>query len=196
MTRRVVPQRRYCRMSGDARSRDVSSNACVTCDELVPDLSIPDIISTLNGHGVRYVVIGGVAALVHNLPLPRTIDLDVTPARDDMNLERLADAFDTLDAMLLTADEHGTWFPRRPVTNWRQYDTLHLVTKYGLFDIVFEPDGAPRGFDDLVGGAAERPIESDDAVALVISLADWERLKRAAGRAKDLGHLDRYFSEG
>lgn len=49
----------------------------------VPELSIPDIIRTLNEYGVRYVVIGGVAAYVHNLPLPMTIDLDVTPSRDD-----------------------------------------------------------------------------------------------------------------
>jgi len=128
-------------------------NACGARDDLVPDLSIPDIIRTLNECGVRYVVIGGVAALVHDLPLPATIDLDVTPSRDDANLERLADAFDALDAALLTADDEGAWFPRRPVGNWRQYDTLHLVTRFGLFDIVFEPDGAPRGYDDLVTSA-------------------------------------------
>jgi hypothetical protein len=63
---------------------------------------------------VRYVVIGGVAALVHNLPVPATVDIDVTPSRDLNNLERLAAAFDTLEAGLLTAEEPGTWFPRHP----------------------------------------------------------------------------------
>jgi hypothetical protein len=161
----------------------------------VPELSIPDIIRTLNEQGVRYVVIGGVAALVHNLPLPMTIDLDVTPSRDDANLDRLADAFESLDAALLTADEHGTWFPRRPVDNWREYDPLHLVTRFGLFDIVFEPDGAPGGYDDLIASAEEHPIVSPESSALVISVAQWEHLKRAAGRAKDLEHLDRYLDD-
>ena len=64
----------------------------------MPDLDIPGVVRALNAHGVRYVVIGGVAALVHNLPLPATVDIDVTPSRDPKNLERLAAAFDALEA--------------------------------------------------------------------------------------------------
>ena len=81
-------------------SPEVKLRASAGRNEPVPELSIPDIIRTLNEYGVRYVVIGGVAAHVHNLPLPMTIDLDVTPSRDDANLERLADAFEALDAAL------------------------------------------------------------------------------------------------
>ena len=50
-----------------------------------------------------------------------------------------------LEAGLLTADEPGTWFPRHPVESWSHYDTLHLMTRYGPVDLVFAPDGAPRG---------------------------------------------------
>ncbi|HEV8623616.1 MAG TPA: hypothetical protein VG034_04105 [Acidimicrobiia bacterium] len=32
----------------------------------MPDLDIAGVVRTLNAHGVRYVVIGGVAAMVHN----------------------------------------------------------------------------------------------------------------------------------
>jgi hypothetical protein len=66
----------------------------------VPDLDIAAVVRTLNAHGVRYVVIGGVAAMVHNLPLPATVDIDVTPSRDPKNLKRLAEAFDALEASL------------------------------------------------------------------------------------------------
>jgi hypothetical protein len=45
----------------------------------VPELDIAGVVRTLNAHGVRYVVIGGVAAMVHDLPLPATVDIDVTP---------------------------------------------------------------------------------------------------------------------
>ena len=159
----------------------------------MPELDIAGVVRTLNAHGVRYVVIGGVAALVHDLPVPATVDIDVTPARDPENLGRLADAFDDLEAGLLTAEETGTWFPRRPVENWSSYDTVHLMTRLGALDIVFTPDGAPRGYEELATSAEERRVLADDADALVVSVATWERLKTATGRAKDLEHLDRFY---
>lgn len=160
----------------------------------MPELQLDQLFATLNEHAVRYIVIGGVAALVHDLPLPVTVDLDITPARDDPNLARLARAFDDLEAGLLTAEEAGTWFPRLPVEHWAVYDTLHLMTRYGPLDLVFAPDGAPRGFDDLIASSDERAVGAGDQRALVISVITWRRLKEASGRAKDLEHLDR-FSE-
>ncbi len=160
------------------------------------DLDIAGLVRSLNVRGVRYVIIGGVAALVHDLPLPATVDLDVTPARDVENLSRLAEVFDDLDAGLLTAEPAGAWFPRHPVEKWSQYDTLHLMTNYGPLDLVFAPDGAPRGFDDLIDSAEQRPVQAADATALVISVSMWERLKHATGRAKDLEHLDRFYEQG
>lgn len=165
------------------------------CDR-VPELDITSIVRTLNAHRVEYVVIGGVAALAHDLPVPATVDIDVTPARDHKNLTRLAAAFDDLNAGLMTADEAGTSFPFEPVDNWARYDTLHLMTKFGALDLVFVPDGAPGGFDDLVASADERDVGPAGARAQVISIAAWQRLKQAAGRAKDLEHLDLFDEFG
>lgn len=108
----------------------------------MPELDPGTIVRVLNKHGVRYIIIGGIAAEIHDLPVPATVDIDVTPARDRKNLERLARAFDELEAGLYTAEESRTWFPRTPVELWSQYDTLHLMTKAGPIDIVFTPDGA------------------------------------------------------
>jgi hypothetical protein len=160
----------------------------------MPELNPAAIVRALNRHGVRYVIIGGVAAQVHDLPIPATVDLDVTPARDGDNLERLAAAFDDLEAGLYTAEPTGTWFPRTPVENWAQYDTIHLMTTYGPVDIVFAPDGAPAGYADLAKDASQHTI--DDEVVMVISVATWVALKQASGRAKDLEHLDRYDESG
>ena len=44
----------------------------------MPDLDIAGVVRSLNAHVVHYVVIGGVAAMVHNLPLPATVDIDVS----------------------------------------------------------------------------------------------------------------------
>lgn len=75
------------------------------------------VLRVLNRHGVDFVVIGGLAAEIHDLPVPATIDIDLTPAKDPANLTRLAQAFDELDAGLYTAESAGTWFPRTPVEN-------------------------------------------------------------------------------
>lgn len=125
------------------------------------------------------MVIGGIAAQVHDLPLPATIDIDVTPARDSENLARLAAAFDDLEAGLLTADEEGAWFPRVPIENWAQYDTLHLITLFGPLDIVFVPDGAPGGYEQLASDATQLAIGEEPA--MVISVLAWVALKEASG---------------
>ncbi len=157
----------------------------------MPDLNPAAVVRALTSHGVRFVVIGGIAAQLHDLPVPATVDIDVTPSRDAENLERLAQAFEELDAGLFTADEHGTWFPRTPVEHWAQYDTLHLMTVHGPLDIVFTPDGAPRGYEDLAAAAVTLVLEG--VAVLVITTDTWEALKQASGRAKDLEHLDQYY---
>ena len=157
----------------------------------MPDLDAAAIVRVLNRHGVQYVVIGGIAAQLNDLPVPATVDIDVTPARDHKNLERLARAFDDLEAGLYTAEEAGTWFPRTPVEQWAQYDTLHLMTTDGPIDIVFTPDGAPAGYADLRRKARRATL--DDEPVTVITVATWEALKQATGRAKDLEQLDRYY---
>jgi hypothetical protein len=49
------------------------------------------LFECLDRRGVRYVLIGGLAAVLHGSPLP-TIDADICPASDRENLERLAAA--------------------------------------------------------------------------------------------------------
>lgn len=157
----------------------------------MPDLDVAAIVRALNRHRVNYVIIGGIAAQLHDLPIPATVDLDVTPARDHQNLERLARVFDELEAGLYTSEVAGTWFPRTPVDQWAQYDTLHLMTTFGPIDIVFTPDGAPSGYLDLHQNATLTTV--DDEPVMVITVSTWITLKQATGRAKDLEHLDRYY---
>ena len=142
------------------------------------------IISALQKHGVRFVVIGGVAAVAQGSPLP-TEDMDVTPDRDPDNLEALAAALRELDAKLRT-EKGPVEFPIDPgMLGGNEMWTL--TTRAGDLDLVFEPPGT-TGYDDLRRYALELDLGSGGP-ALVAALSDVIRSKEAGGRPKDLAQL-------
>jgi hypothetical protein len=65
------------------------------------------------------------------------------------------------------------------------------MTIHGPLDIVFTPDGASRGYDDLAPTAESLTLGGEPL--LVITAATWVALKQASGRAKDLEHLDMFY---
>ncbi len=61
---------------------------------------LKDVFSSLQQHKVRYIVIGGIAAVLHGVPRA-TFDLDILIDADPENAKKLLDAF--LEANLGTA---------------------------------------------------------------------------------------------
>jgi len=59
----------------------------------------PAILRALDAHGVRYVLVGGVAAIAHGYA-GATFDADIVPQDEAANLRRLADALRSLEAQL------------------------------------------------------------------------------------------------
>src|SRR3989442_33864 len=59
------------------------------------------IVRTLAKHGVRYVLIGALAARLQGFPR-FSADADITPAKDADNLQRLASALRELEARVYT----------------------------------------------------------------------------------------------
>lgn len=146
------------------------------------------IVSTLSRHGVAYVLIGGTAAVAHGSTLA-TEDVDLAPARDQANLDRLGDALLELGARLRTANEpDGVEFPCTGRFLAAMPTMLHLTTEAGDIDLAVAPAGFAAGYDAL----APRAIEVDfggGAVVLVAALDDIIASKRAAGRPKDRAAL-------
>ena len=142
------------------------------------------IIDRLNRHDVRYVVVGGIAAVLRGATMV-TFDLDVTPDVERDNLESISAALIDLEAKLGTAaDPEGVPFPIDP-TMLAAARSWTLVTRHGDLDLVFEPAGT-GGYTDLIRDADTLRISIDPEVhAPVASLADIIRSKEAAGRAKD-----------
>lgn len=134
------------------------------------------ILRRLRRHGVRFVLIGGLAGKAHG-STTLTVDIDICHARDPANLVRLSAALREL----------GTTLQPDPQILQGE-DTLALETDYGDLDIVGTPAGA-AGFAEL-NANAEGAMLDDGLIVRVASLEDLIRMKRAAGSEKDLIELE------
>ena len=139
------------------------------------------LFSALTRHGVQYVLIGALAARLQGFPR-FTRDADITPARDDTNLQHLAAALRELDARIYTEQiPEGLAFDCSPQMLARG-DIWNLTTKAGRLDIAFKPSGT-EGYDDLARNAVHFTVYGD--VLLAARLEDIVRSKEAAGRPQD-----------
>ena len=136
-------------------------------------------LRTLVDHGVGFVLIGGYAGALRGSPVI-TGDVDVCYARDDENLERLAEALRSLDARLRGAPPDVP-FPLDART-LRAGDHFTFATSAGPVDILGTPAGT-KGFADLDARATDEVV--DGVTIRVASIEDLIRIKRASGRAKD-----------
>lgn len=144
------------------------------------------ICEALNDEGVRYVVIGGLAATIHGSPLP-TSDVDVIPDHEPENLDRLARALVRIGAKLRTSAGpvatriDGPFLSAMPLM-------LNLTTDHGDVDLTFQPAGPRQDFEAWNADAVEVSIGPLLSVR-VASLDAVIDSKRAAGRPKDLAAL-------
>ena len=160
-----------------------------------PEFDPERLLGVLGERGVRFVLIGGFAAVIHGSPYVTT-DLDVVPEQGPRNLERLSDALDVMHARVWTASEpEGIPFDHS-AASLAAVGVWNLVTDFGRLDIVVRPVGT-EGFDDLARDALRLTILGLEVD--VASLADVVRSKEAAGREKDrlvLPVLRRILDEG
>lgn len=150
------------------------------------DVDAATMLGTLRRHNVQYVVIGGFAAELHNVAIPPTRDVDVTPSSTAANLERLAQALRELNARFRVPDgpPEGVEIPGGITGAWlADMVTVTLTTDAGALDIALRPDGT-AGYDDLSASLTMLTHEGQDVP--VAGLADVIRSKEAAGREKDL----------
>ena len=148
------------------------------------------ILAALSDAEVRYVLIGGMAAILHG-DAGVTIDLDVAPAFDPDNLERLAAALQSLGARIRAeGSPEGFSFDCSGgfLRNLGRDAVLNLTTQAGDVDVAFTPTGT-QGFGDLKRDAVS--IDAAGATILIASLADIIRSKAAADREKDRRALPR-----
>jgi hypothetical protein len=142
------------------------------------------ILGVLVRHEVRFVVIGGIAASLQG-STTITNDFDICYARDQENLERLVTALTELGAMLRGPQEPVAF--RLDARALKAGLNFTFDTKYGPFDCLGEAGGS-FDYDQLRRNAdAMNLVGTNVSVA---SLDDLIRMKRAAGRNKDLIEIE------
>lgn len=160
-----------------------------------PELAPEKLLSVLAEQGVRFVLIGGFAAVIHGSPYV-TIDVDIVPQDTRQNLERLSAALKAMHARVWTdVEPEGVPFDH-DAKFLESVDVLNLVTDHGRLDISLTPSGT-SGYEDVKRDALHLVILGVDVD--VASLADVIRSKEAAGREKDrlvLPVLRRILEEG
>lgn len=144
------------------------------------------ILEVIVRYGVRFVLVGGLAAQAHGSP-SLTGDVDVCYARDRENLDRLAGALSELMAVRRGLPSDAPKLPPLDARTLRAGGLFTLTTRYGNFDLLATPD---PGFDyeRLLERAVAVPYRGTDI--RVASLYDLIEMKRAAGRPKDRVELE------
>lgn len=146
-----------------------------------PELDVAAILGALRRHDVKFVLIGGMAGLIHGSPFP-TEDIDITPERSRDNLARLSDALRELNAKVRApGSDEGLPFAH-DADSLAGVSIWNLTTAHGDLDISFVPNGTD-GYDDLARDASQTNVFG--LTVAVSSLADIIRSKQAANRPKD-----------
>jgi hypothetical protein len=143
------------------------------------------MLSALADRNVRFILIGGMAAVLHG-DVGVTVDIDVVPESSDENLERLAEALRGLGARIRTEGEpEGLAFDCSApfFRNLSPESIVNMTTEAGDLDITFRPSGT-SGYSDLLRDAIEIEV-ADRLHIFVASLEDVIRSKQAADREKD-----------
>jgi hypothetical protein len=144
-----------------------------------------EMLRVLGRHKVRYVVIGGFAAIYHGAAHV-TFDLDVTPERSEENLTLLSAALAELGAEIRTEAVDGSLPFSHDAQSLARVNVWNLRTPHGDLDVTFVPAGT-GGYEDLHADAKQADLLG--ITVEVASLADVVRSKEAAGRPKDLAAL-------
>jgi predicted nucleotidyltransferase len=137
------------------------------------------ILKTLRRHGVDFVIVGGVCAVLHGAPLA-TFDLDVVHSRDPRNLDRLMAALKELDAHYrIPGHRDKKPGPSHLASAGHQL----LMTRFGPLDLL-GTIGQGHDYGQLLHETVELQVGGGFKVR-VLSLERLVKTKEETGQEKD-----------
>ena len=152
----------------------------------LPVFAPEEILRRLTDAGVRFVVIGGLAAQAHG-STSITGDLDVVFARDRDNLTGIAGVLADIAAIHRGVPPDAPPMPPLDAPTLRSTSLLTLDTRFGPFDLLANPD---PGFDYDRLLLSSREADVAGIRVHFAGLDDLIAMKRAAGRPKDRIELE------
>ena len=141
------------------------------------------VLRVLVKHGVDFLVVGGVGAVLQSAPIT-TFDLDVVHSTEPANIARLVSALEDLDAHYRLQPEKKL---RPDETHLSSPGHQLLMTRFGPLDVLGSI-GKGRRYADLL----PHSIEMDVAMEVRVRVLNLETLiatKQEAGQEKDLAAL-------
>ena len=149
----------------------------------MPDSSFLTALRALHEGGVKFVIVGGLAAVLNGAPV-NTLDLDIVPARDEANEARLLRVLDALDAIYRMQPDRRL----KPDASHLSSPGHHnLITNCGPLDVLGTIGGG-LGYEDLLPHTVE--METGGGVRVrVLNLATIVALKEELAGEKDLAVL-------
>ncbi|HVK86514.1 MAG TPA: nucleotidyl transferase AbiEii/AbiGii toxin family protein [Kofleriaceae bacterium] len=148
-----------------------------------------EIFGALQAANVRYLVVGGVAVVLHGMPR-FTADLDLIIALDEPNVRAAMSALGALGYRprppvpaehLADPAIRRSWIDEKGLTVFSLWSPEHPATEIDVF--VEEP------FPFAPAYARALHVDLGSTEVTVASIADLIGLKRAAGRPKDLADI-------
>ena len=142
-----------------------------------------EILRVLTKHGVEFVVVGGVSAVLQGAPV-NTFDLDVVHSTEAPNVEKLMEALAELDAVYRLQPHRKL---RPAASHLKSPGHQLLMTQFGPLDLLGRI-GDGEGYHQIVGQADRMDIGDGLSVA-VLTLVSLIRVKEATAGEKDYAML-------
>ena len=141
------------------------------------------ILKTLHQHEVKFIIVGGVCAVLHGAPLA-TFDLDVVHSREPDNLTRLSAALEELGARYRVPGRHEMKpSPSHLASEGHQL----LMTRFGPLDLL-GTIGKGREYNQLLQETVEMEVGPGLKVR-VLTLENLVKTKEETGQEKDRAAL-------
>jgi predicted nucleotidyltransferase len=155
----------------------------------MPGHPFEQVLAELNAEGVRYLVVGGVAVVLHG-HLRTTADLDLVVALSPDNVRRALSALGRLRFRPRAPVQAEAFADPEARREWVEEKGMTVFSLWSAEVPGIEVDlfvREPFDFDRAYGRAVR--VDLDTTSATVASLEDLVALKRAAGRPVDLADV-------
>ena len=149
-----------------------------------------EVLRALDGASIRFVLVGGVAVILHGVPRT-TADLDLVIDLEEANVRRFVEVMARLGfvprapvaaADLASADRRRAWIADRHMVAFSFHRPGRPLDEV---DVLID---SPLPYAELAAGADL--VEAEGIRLPIVGIRDLIRMKERAGRAQDVADAD------